>query len=549
MKTVLMTGLSGSLGPKVSKQFQSRGWNVLEWNHHQVSPSQENKCKEFWHSHHFDAVCHMAMGSEDWASWLAQQCLRENLPYLFVSTAMVFDAKVNGPYGIFSQRNAVDDYGQYKIRSEDAIWQVNPNAMIARIGWQMHDDSSGNNMLAHLEAQHREKGVLTASTHWYPATSHMDDTALAFLQLIERNEAGLYHLDSNAQERWSFYELVCALKLHYGKDWQVVPCDDYQHDQRLQDERIGLPPLSSRFKRPQLLCSAGILGSKWGRTHVPHYRAAGLDVAAMCAKNLPQLEQVCAAENIVRATTDIHELNDLDVVTVATPADQHSNCIETLSRPNLICEKPLLGLHGDIQVWAKSNQRILVNYAFAQLETAKCIEQWLDTQNTACDVILDCYVNLPGDMSVQQWFVEVASHPLSWLLHYFGEFSQAKVTQSDDVISVQLSCGVHRLSINLMLNGEEGIEYQFNIRSDSTLNCKGYYRVGKKWRFEPVEVDGKAINHGEYTESDCWQDANRRSVALMIAMFNRSVDWEFGLRQGAFDTRKAILIEKVFAQS
>ena len=247
MKTILMTGLTGTLGPKVAEQFRSRGWKVVEWNHHSIAPTDEELSEQFWQSIRIDAVCHMAMGSEEWAGWLAQRCAWRKIPYLFVSTAMVFDSKPDGPYGIFQDRNAKDAYGQYKIRCEDAIWTVNPNAMIARIGWQFHDDGEGNNMLAHLDQQSSEHGEISASEQWYPATSHMEDTAFAFLQLIERNEPGLYHLDSNANERWNFFQLVCALKAHYKKDWRITPSDDYHHDQRLIDERISLPLLSARI--------------------------------------------------------------------------------------------------------------------------------------------------------------------------------------------------------------------------------------------------------------------------------------------------------------
>ena len=247
MKIVLMTGLTGTLGPKVAAQFRHRGWKVIEWNHHKVPPEDEEQSEQFWQSLRVDAVCHLAMGSEEWAGWLAQRCAWRDIPYLFVSTAMVFDSKENGPYGIFHVRNAEDAYGQYKIRCEDAIWKANPNAMIARIGWQLHDDGTGNNMLAYLDKQNREHGSISASVGWYPATSHMDDTAIAFLQLLERNEAGLYHLDSNAGEGWNFFQLACALKAHYQKDWRVIPSNDYHHDQRLLDERLALPPLSARF--------------------------------------------------------------------------------------------------------------------------------------------------------------------------------------------------------------------------------------------------------------------------------------------------------------
>ena len=247
MKTILMTGLTGTLAPKVAKQFEIRGWKILEWNHHDISPDNLELSEHFWQQHCIDAVCHMAMGSDDWAAWLAKQCQSDGIPYLFVSTAMVFDASINGPYGIYSERNTQEAYGQYKVQCEDTIWQVNPDAMIARIGWQIDKEANGNNMLAHLEEQHQQSGRITASTDWYPATSYMDDTAIGFLQLIERNEPGLYHLDSNITDKWNFYQLVCALKAHYNKSWDIIATDDYHHDQRLADERISLPPLSERF--------------------------------------------------------------------------------------------------------------------------------------------------------------------------------------------------------------------------------------------------------------------------------------------------------------
>jgi dTDP-4-dehydrorhamnose reductase len=79
----------------------------------------------------------------------------------------------------------------------------------------------------------------------------MVDNAIGFLQLIERSEPGHYHRDSNVNDRLSFYDLVCLLKSHYKTEWKVGVNGDYRHDQRLQDERIALPPLSARFGEPK----------------------------------------------------------------------------------------------------------------------------------------------------------------------------------------------------------------------------------------------------------------------------------------------------------
>jgi dTDP-4-dehydrorhamnose reductase len=58
-------------------------------------------------------------------------------------------------------------------------------------------------------------------------------------------EPGLSMLDSN--ERWTFYEIACALNARHGGRWQVEPSEDFVFDQRMRDERIRLPSLKERL--------------------------------------------------------------------------------------------------------------------------------------------------------------------------------------------------------------------------------------------------------------------------------------------------------------
>ncbi|GAM62488.1 dTDP-4-dehydrorhamnose reductase [Vibrio ishigakensis] len=244
MKRLLITGLTGTLAPIVADYFESQGWEVIGWDHHSISPDDESASRTFISEANPDAVCHLAMGSEEWAGWLANWAKENQRPYLFTSTAMVFDAEHNGPYQIKSRREGNDPYGQYKIRCEDAIWQANPDAMIARLGWQIGDKRGGNNMLEFLHAMMDEHGKIDASSAWLPATSHMKHTAEVLFQLIEKNEAGLYHVDSNAQTGWNFAQLVKALAKYHNQPWVVSENQDYKHDQRLLDKRIQTRPLT-----------------------------------------------------------------------------------------------------------------------------------------------------------------------------------------------------------------------------------------------------------------------------------------------------------------
>lgn len=241
---LLITGLNGTLAPSVAEAATARGWQVFGWDRHAVPVDDTN-----WLARQRpDAIAHLAMGDEHWAGRLAAFAAAQGLPMLFTSTAMVFDAVPDGPHRPHDTRNARDDYGRSKIRSEDAVRAAHPGATVLRIGWQIHPSRPGNNMLAQLDGWQQQQGEVAASRAWRPACSFMDDTARAIVELIEQPVAGPVHLDSNADEGHGFVALVAALQLAFGRTaWRLRVHDDYRHDQRLAGGAARVPPLSARL--------------------------------------------------------------------------------------------------------------------------------------------------------------------------------------------------------------------------------------------------------------------------------------------------------------
>ncbi|HEX2013043.1 MAG TPA: sugar nucleotide-binding protein, partial [Roseateles sp.] len=184
-----------------------------------------------------------------WAARLAANAARAGLPMLFTSTAMVFHHEPDGPHRPGDERTARDGYGRYKIACEDAVRAAHPGAAIAHIGWQIDPMQPGNNMLMALDDWQRREGRVAASRAWTPACSFMEDTAAALAGLLGRREAGILHLDSNAEEGWSFDRIVDALREQFGRsDWRIELHEDYRHDQRLlAGARRLMPPLSARL--------------------------------------------------------------------------------------------------------------------------------------------------------------------------------------------------------------------------------------------------------------------------------------------------------------
>lgn len=240
---LLITGLGGTLAPRLAEAARAAGHDVIGWDRRAVDPEDEAASERWLQAQAPDAVAHLGMGSARLAGWLAARCER----FVFTSTAMVFDHDPDGPHHVGDARSARDDYGRYKIACEDAILAASRSAAIARIGWQIDPTQPGNNMRMALDDWQRRDGHVAASAAWVPACSFMADTAQALLALLERPAPGLHHLDSNAEDAWPFDRLVRALAHAFARPWLVRVHTDYRHDQRLLGGSSRLPPLSARL--------------------------------------------------------------------------------------------------------------------------------------------------------------------------------------------------------------------------------------------------------------------------------------------------------------
>jgi dTDP-4-dehydrorhamnose reductase len=246
-RPVLVTGLTGTLAPVVADALRARGRNVAGWDRRRVPPEDKAACVAQLERLRPAAVFHLSLGSETWAALLAGWCARNEVPFVFTSTAMVFDQEPDGPHRIDDLRNAKDDYGRYKIRCEDAIAEASDRAIVARIGWQIGAKRGGNNMLEALWRMAETEGVIHASIAWRPACSFMNDTAEGLLRLVEAGRPGVYHLDSNARDGLTFYAVAQRLRERHGADWLIDAAADYAHDQRLLDDTLRLPDLAERL--------------------------------------------------------------------------------------------------------------------------------------------------------------------------------------------------------------------------------------------------------------------------------------------------------------
>lgn len=253
----LITGARGTVGAALSRRLAADGHAVVGWDRAAVPVDDYHVMESFVRGEAPDVLYHLAIASRpsgrpneswqvnvEWSSELAWIARVLGVRMVFASTVMVFSDRAPGPFTCDSAPDAAEGYGHEKRRAEERVRAQNPEASIARLGWQIGEAPGSNNMLDFLESKTRELGHVPASTRWYPATSFLEDTADALVRLASM-PPDLYLLDSN--ERWTFHEIAAALSRRHGDAWPIRPTDDFIFDQRMQDPRPGMPSLQTRL--------------------------------------------------------------------------------------------------------------------------------------------------------------------------------------------------------------------------------------------------------------------------------------------------------------
>lgn len=253
----IVTGASGTVGSPLCEHLRQEGFEVVPWDRQRVLVDDYHAMERFVREVAPEALFHLATASQptgrpgeswlinyEWTSELAWICRILGVRFLFSSTTLVFTNEARGPFTVASQPDATEGYGYEKRRAEERVFHQNPEARVVRLGWQIGEVPTGNNMVAFLENKMRQEGRVEASTRWYPACSMLDDTVRALRQLPWK-DPGLYLFDAN--ERWTFYEIALALNARHGGRWRVEPSEHFVYDQRMQDARVPLPSLKERL--------------------------------------------------------------------------------------------------------------------------------------------------------------------------------------------------------------------------------------------------------------------------------------------------------------
>ncbi len=303
---------------------------------------------------------------------------------------------------------------------------------------------------------------------------------------------------------------------------------------------------------------AAVVGTGWGRVHVHALRRSGARIAAVCGapEDAKRTRAFALEEDIPLALDDPRSVLDLgvDLVSVATPARTHLDMLTLFSDVPVICEKPVVGVDGDLSRLPEGRAPTYINYAFAFLDSAKVFTQALHRLGEPSRVSVATAYDLPLSFTGPEWFLEVASHPLSLVVHLLGEpalLNGSTIADPDDITRLDLAMGDVEVQVVARHQpGMQGLQHSIEAGTDAgVLQLSGAFHIGQPWRFEPVRLDGVPLNEGEWSPDDCWHRANDRSIAAISDAIRTDLAPEQAAAAGLFTQARATAIDRCLQEA
>jgi dTDP-4-dehydrorhamnose reductase len=239
--TAYLTGITGTVAPFLATTLRRYGYRIVG-KHYRIEKDEDISTSiDDLTSNKPTIVVHLALGPIAWAKALALWAHQHQKTFVYISTASVYDDQGNGPYTIHAPVVAKQGYGLYKFQCEQAVKEVNANAYIVRIGWQIDPlrSATSNNMFRFFFEQIHRQGKIGVSSEFFPSASFLPDTTEAMYRMIQSYSPGLYFINGN--RHLSLYDIAVRLNEKYQQSWVVERLDNFKRNDILIDPRLHVP--------------------------------------------------------------------------------------------------------------------------------------------------------------------------------------------------------------------------------------------------------------------------------------------------------------------
>jgi|LDZU01.1.fsa_nt_gi dTDP-4-dehydrorhamnose reductase len=152
--------------------------------------------------------------------WLAEECARQSVKLVHISTDAVFDGCKEGKYLEEDIPNPLSIYAQTKLEGEGSVLQVNSAALVARVNFYGFSLSRKRSLAEVFLHALQEGRTMFGFTDVIFSPLYVVDLAEILLKMVEKQLAGLYHVTS--PESQSKYAFGVGIAQRFGLDQGLI---------------------------------------------------------------------------------------------------------------------------------------------------------------------------------------------------------------------------------------------------------------------------------------------------------------------------------------
>lgn len=222
-KNVLITGANGQLGNELRErqQISNNAFRFIYTDAQELDITNLPQVLEFVRQHSIQYIINCAAytnvekAEEDTemsylincagAENLAKAALENDCRLIHISTDFVFDGKSTTPYTENMTANPLSVYGASKLKGEEAIRAIFPDAIIIRTSWLYSE--FGNNFVKTMLRLMNERDELNIVSDQRGTPTYAADLAEMIVHILEYTEQnewkpGTYHFSNKGETTW-----------------------------------------------------------------------------------------------------------------------------------------------------------------------------------------------------------------------------------------------------------------------------------------------------------------------------------------------------------
>lgn len=244
---VLVTGASGQLGTQVVRDLRRDGYEVVAAGRETMDLGEPEDVAQKIAAVQADWVINCAAYTKvdkaeeesaiamtvnrDGAAGVARGVADYGGRMLHVSTDFVFNGRQSVPYTEDDTPDPLGVYGQSKLRGEQAVREILPNACVLRTSWVY--GVHGNNFVKTILRLAGEREELRVVDDQVGTPSWTTDISRAILALIGQGAQGLWHFSNEGVASWyDFAQAIVREAAQLGfpvraREIRAIPTKDF----------------------------------------------------------------------------------------------------------------------------------------------------------------------------------------------------------------------------------------------------------------------------------------------------------------------------------